>query len=77
MHAPKGYYSVPSHGNVTVAGPAADVVIRFYPVSGQPSPALVAALSWGALTVALWMGGSMFVGFVGLRGLRRRLDRGR
>ncbi|MFI5415576.1 MAG: hypothetical protein ACHQ16_08025, partial [Candidatus Lutacidiplasmatales archaeon] len=77
VHGPRGYYAVPSHGNLTVAGPTPEVEIHFYPVSSQPSPALVASLSWGALMVALWMGGSMWLGYAALRGLRRRLDRDR
>jgi hypothetical protein len=72
VQAPSGYYAVPSHGHLTVAGPTAPFQVRFDPVSLQPSAALVAALSSTALSVSLWTGGSVVVGFVAVRWLRRR-----
>jgi hypothetical protein len=72
VHAPPGYYAVPSHGTVTVAGPIAPVEIQFLPSSDKPSAALVAALSSGALATSLWIGVSIFVGFAAVRWLRRR-----
>lgn len=72
IHPPSGYYAVPSHGNLTVAGPSPSVLVQFLPSSLKPSDALVAQLSWGAASVSLWIGGSIVVGFVGLRRWRRR-----
>jgi hypothetical protein len=72
IHPPAGYYAVPSHGNLTVAGPTTPTVIRFEPISTRPSAALVAALSSGALMTALWIGGSVVVSFAAFRLLRRR-----
>jgi hypothetical protein len=72
VHAPPGYYAIPSHGVLTVAGPGAPTEIRFHLSSEQPSAALVAALSAGALWTSLWIGVSVAVGFVIFRGLRRR-----
>ncbi len=72
MHAPDGYYAVPSHGTLTVAGPAPPIQIEFHLSSEKPSAALVAALTSGAAAAALWIGLSIFAGFVTLRGLRRR-----
>jgi hypothetical protein len=77
VRAPAGYYAVPSHGNLTVAGPPPPTMIRFHLSSEKPSAALVAALSSGALGVALWIGVSFFVGFVVVRRLRRRAGRSR
>ncbi|MCI4328087.1 MAG: hypothetical protein L3J86_00760, partial [Thermoplasmata archaeon] len=72
VHAPPGYYAVPSHGTITIAGVTAPTEIRFHLSSEQPSAALVAALSAGALWTSLWIGVSVFVGFAIFRGLRRR-----
>ena len=72
IHAPAGYYAVPSHGNLTISGPSPAVVIQFYPSSEQPSAALVAALTTGALATSFWIGVSIAVGFVAFRGLGRR-----
>jgi hypothetical protein len=72
VHPPVGYFAVPSHGKLTVAGPTAPVMITFHPSSQRPSAALVAALSSGALSVSVWIGASMFVGFATFRWLRRR-----
>jgi Divergent InlB B-repeat domain len=72
VHAPAGYYPVPSHGVLTVAGPAPAVVIQFYPTSEQPSAALVASLTAGAVSTAFWIGVSIAVGFVAFRTLGRR-----
>lgn len=71
VHPPPGYYAVPSHGTLTVAGPDAAVEIQFHPSSERPSAALVSALSAGALGVAAWIGLSIFLGFVLVRRLRR------
>lgn len=72
VHAPLGYYAVPSHGQHTVAGFGTPVRIEFHPSSLKPSAALVEALSVGALTVSMWIGISVAAGFVGVRWLRRR-----
>jgi hypothetical protein len=72
VHPPAGYYAVPSHGTVTVSGSTAPTRIQFFPVSELPSASLVAALSSGALMTSIWIGGSIFVGFAAVRGLRRR-----
>jgi hypothetical protein len=72
VHPPAGYYAVPSHGNLTVAGPTPPIEIEFHLSSLKPSAALVAALSSGALSTSIWIGVSIFVGFAALRGLRRR-----
>ncbi|MCI4321917.1 MAG: hypothetical protein L3K05_06400, partial [Thermoplasmata archaeon] len=72
VHAPTGYYAVPSHGTLTISGSMPSTHIQFYPVSELPSAALVAALSSGALMTSIWIGGSIFVGFAAVRGLRRR-----
>ncbi|MCI4320168.1 MAG: glycoside hydrolase family 44 protein [Thermoplasmata archaeon] len=72
IHPPAGYYAVPSHGNLTVAGPTAPTVLRFEPITNRPSAALVAALSSGALWTALWIGGSVVVSYAAFRSLRRR-----
>ncbi|MCI4330221.1 MAG: hypothetical protein L3K19_00010 [Thermoplasmata archaeon] len=72
VRAPPGYYAVPSHGNVTVAGPTPPIMIQFHLSSERPSAALVAALTSGALSEAVWLGVSIFVGFVVYRGLRHR-----
>lgn len=69
---PSGYYAVPSHGNLTVAGASPPTMIRFYLSSERPSAALVAALSSGALWVSVWIGVAGFAGFAAFRGLRRR-----
>lgn len=71
VHPPAGYYAVPSHGNVTVAGPSSPIAIQFHPSSLQPSAALVAALTSGALAASLWIGASVFAGYATLRGVRR------
>jgi hypothetical protein len=71
VHPPPGYFAVPSHGNVTVAGSGPPMVVQFDLVSDRPSAALVAALSSGALMVSLWIGGSIFVGYAAVRWLRR------
>jgi hypothetical protein len=73
---PTGYYAVPSHGTLTVAGPDPPTEIQFHPTSNRPSAALVAALSSGALWTSIWIGLSIFAGFAAVRGLRRR-DGGR
>ncbi|MCI4326605.1 MAG: hypothetical protein L3K16_03080 [Thermoplasmata archaeon] len=73
---PAGYFAVPSHGTRTVAGPDPPTEIQFHPTSNRPSAALVAALSSGALWTSIWIGLSVFAGFVAVRGLRRR-DGGR
>jgi hypothetical protein len=72
VHAPDGYYAVPSHGILNISGPATPVVIQFFPSSEQPSAALVAALTAGALTTSFWIGVSIALGFVAFRGLGRR-----
>jgi hypothetical protein len=72
VHAPAGYYAVPSHGTLTVAGPTGPTKIQFFPTSNKPSAALVAALSSGALAISAWIGVSIFVGYAVFRGLRRR-----
>ncbi|MCI4336571.1 MAG: hypothetical protein L3K17_05170 [Thermoplasmata archaeon] len=77
VHAPDGYYAIPSHGNLTVAGQAPVVQIQFHLSSNQPSAALVAALTSGAVSASFWIGLSMLVGFVSFRGLRRRDGRTR
>ena len=72
VHAPAGYYAIPSHGNLTVAGAGAPIEITFHLSSEKPSAALVAALTTGALSASLWIGVSVFLGFLTFRGLRRR-----
>ncbi|MCI4325110.1 MAG: hypothetical protein L3K00_04400 [Thermoplasmata archaeon] len=72
VHAPDGYYAVPSHGTLTVAGPTLPIKIQFFPSSNKPSAALVAALSSGALSISVWLGVSIFAGYAVVRGLRRR-----
>jgi hypothetical protein len=72
VQAPNGYYAVPSHGTVTIAGATPMVAIVFHPSSLQPSAALVAALSSTALTVSLWTAAAVIGGFAVMRGLRRR-----
>ncbi|HZY69493.1 MAG TPA: hypothetical protein VFF67_00750 [Thermoplasmata archaeon] len=74
VHPPAGFYAVPSHGNVTVAGGVAPVAIQFHPSSIHPSAALVAALSSGALSVSIWLGLSIGAGFVLFRAVGRRSD---
>ena len=59
IHAPPGYYAVPSHGNLTVAGARLPLVIQFHLTSERPSAALIAALSQGAVSVSLWIGASV------------------
>jgi hypothetical protein len=71
VHPPQGYFAVPSHGNVTVAGAGPPTAIQFVLVSDRPSAALSAALSSGAMTVSIWIGVSIFVGFAAVRWLRR------
>ncbi len=77
VHAPAGYYAIPSHGNLTVAGPADPIRVAFLPSSEQPSAALVAALTSGAASTSMWIGVSIFGGFLTFRGLRRRDGRRR
>ena len=72
VHPPDGYYAVPSHGNLTVAGAPDPVVIQFHPSTNKPSAALVAALTTGALSASVWIGVSVLAGFAAVRGLRRR-----
>ena len=72
VHPPDGFYAVPSHGNLTVAGPGASIVIDFHPVSNQPSAALIAALTSGALSTSIWIGASIAVGFLTFRAFRRQ-----
>jgi hypothetical protein len=72
VHAPTGYYAVPSHGTLTVAGPVVPMKLHFLPTSNKPSAALVAALSSGALSISVWIGVSIFAGYAVFRGLRRR-----
>ncbi|HEV8049287.1 MAG TPA: hypothetical protein VGP88_01705, partial [Thermoplasmata archaeon] len=71
IHAPTGYFAVPSHGQLTVAGTVPPTVIRFQPTSERPSAALVAALSSGALVVSIWIGVAVVGGFAFVRRLRR------
>ncbi len=77
VHPPPGYYAVPSHGILAVAGSPAPTPIQFFPSSEKPSAALVAALSMGALSVSLWIGGAAVVGFAVTRRWRRPGGRGR
>jgi hypothetical protein len=70
--APAGYYSVPSHGNVTVAGSVAPLPVSFHLTSTRPSAALVIALGTQALTVAFWIGVSVWGGFIVVSQIRRR-----
>jgi hypothetical protein len=72
VHPPAGYYAVPSHGTLTVAGPLPATQIRFYPVSQKPSAALVAALTLGALEVSGWIAVAAVAGFGISRAIRRR-----
>lgn len=72
VHPPAGYYAVPSHGNLTVAGVLPPTPIHFLPTSNQPSAALVAQLSAGALSVSLWISVSVAGGFFLFRRFRRR-----
>jgi hypothetical protein len=72
VKAPPGYYAVPSHGNLTVSGTPAPIQIQFHLSSERPSAALIAALSSGALSVSVWIGMSILVGFATFRRLRRR-----
>jgi hypothetical protein len=72
VHPPAGYFAVPSHGNLTIAGAGAPIQIQFDLLSDRPSAALVAQLSSGALWTSLWIGASIFVGFAAVRALRRR-----
>lgn len=72
VYPPAGYYAVPSHGNLTVAGPVPFRLVTFLPVSAKPSAALIAALTSGALLVSAWIGISVVVGFVLVRRMRRR-----
>ena len=72
VHPPSGFYAVPSHGTLTVAGTMPPVRIQFFPTSEKPSAALVAALSSGALWVSIWIGAAGVLGFAAVRGLRRR-----
>jgi len=72
VHAPAGYFAVPSHGNLTVAGPAPAIDIHFQLSSDRPSAALVAQLTVGAVSTSIWIGASVVVGFAALRGLQRR-----
>jgi hypothetical protein len=74
VHPPAGFYAVPSHGRITVAGLAAPVQIRFYPSTDRPSAALVDALNLTALSIAVWIGASSLVGFALVRWLRGRSD---
>jgi hypothetical protein len=77
VQPPVGYFAVPSHGNVTISGPSAPFVVQFHPSSEQPSAALVAALTSGALATTMWIALSIFIGFATFRGLRRRGGRTR
>jgi hypothetical protein len=72
VHPPAGYYAIPSHGTLTVAGAVSPVQILFHPSSDQLSAALVAALTSGALSTSLWIGAAVVLGFAAFRGLRRR-----
>ncbi|HEY6239026.1 MAG TPA: hypothetical protein VIZ68_07580, partial [Thermoplasmata archaeon] len=72
VHPPDGYYAVPSHGTVTVAGESPPMKIEFHLSSNRPSAALVAELTAGAISTSIWLGASILVGFVAFRGLRRR-----
>lgn len=72
VHPPAGEYAVPSHGNVSIAGPNPPLLIQFHPSSLRPSAALVAALSSGAVSVSLWIGAAVFGAFGTFRLLRRR-----
>jgi hypothetical protein len=72
VHPPVGYFAVPSHGNLTVAGPTAMTAIAFHPTSGKPSAALIAALSEGALSVAMWIGVAIAGGYLLVRWVRNR-----
>lgn len=74
VHPPSGFYAVPSHGTVTVAGGAAPIEVQFHPSSIHPSAALVASLSSGALAVSVWLGLSIAAGFVLFRTVGRRSD---
>jgi hypothetical protein len=72
VEVPSGYYAAPSHGTIVVAGATPPVQIQFHLSSERPSNALVAALNSGALSVSVWLGASIFVGFVGIRWFRGR-----
>ncbi|MCI4363164.1 MAG: hypothetical protein L3K13_02530 [Thermoplasmata archaeon] len=72
VHAPPGYFASPSHGTLTVAGPASPTMIQFDLSSDRPSAALVAALMSGALGTSIWIGASIFAGFATFRFLRNR-----
>lgn len=72
VHPPTGMYAVPSHGNLTVAGPTPLVVVRFYPVSLQPSAALVAQLTSGGVLVSAWIVLAGAIGYGAVRLARRR-----
>jgi hypothetical protein len=72
VHPPAGFYAIPSHGTLSVAGPAPPIAIQFHLSSEQPSAALVAALTSGAVSTSIWIGASILVGFATLRGLVRR-----
>jgi len=72
IHPPAGFYAVPSHGTLTVAGEVPSVHVQFLPSSNRPSAELVAQLTAGALATSIWIGASIGVGFVAFRGLRRK-----
>jgi len=72
VHPPAGEYAVPSHGQLVVAGAGDPTPIRFYPSSERPSAALVAELTSGAIGVSIWLGASVFTGFVLVRAFRNR-----
>jgi len=72
VHPPDGFYAVPSHGVVNVTGPAPAIHIQFFPSSQQPSAALVAALTAGALSTSMWIGVAVAAGYLAIRSLKRR-----
>ncbi|HTT35789.1 MAG TPA: hypothetical protein VMH78_08005 [Thermoplasmata archaeon] len=72
VHPPDGYYAVPSHGILTVAGSTASTKVQFYPSSEKPSAALVAELTSGALEVSTWVALSALLGFAVVRRIRHR-----
>jgi hypothetical protein len=71
VHPPLGEFSVPSHGNLTVAGTVPPQVIQFYPTSEKPSAALIAHLTAGVVWVSVWVGGAGGLAYVALGGVRR------
>jgi hypothetical protein len=72
VHPPAGYYADPSHGKLTVAGATPMTAITFHLTSNRPSAALIAALSEGALTVAVWIGVAIAGGYLLVRWVRSR-----